>query len=74
VVEGGPAYVAGVRNGDVLLQVDELKVTSSNYGWENRFRMPAGTTLKLTLIRNGKTVRRKAILREILQPSFSKRK
>ena len=27
VVDGGPAYEAGVHNGDVLLQVDEVRVT-----------------------------------------------
>jgi hypothetical protein len=72
VVEHGPAYDAGVRNGDVLLQVDEVLVTSWSDRWLSRFCMPAGTKLKLTLKRAGKTLKTTATLRQILQPSPNK--
>lgn len=74
VVDGGPAYEAGVRNGDVLLQVDEVTVKGWTDDWLSRFYMPAGTKLKLTLQRDGKIFTTTATLREILQPSPNKNK
>jgi len=74
VVDGGPACDAGVRNGDVLLQVDKVPVTGWSDSWRNRFYMPAGTKLKLTLSRSGKIFTTTATLREILQPSSNKNK
>jgi S1-C subfamily serine protease len=74
VVDGGPAYEAGVRNGDVLLQVDEVTVRGWTDDWLSRFYMPAGTKLKLTLQRDGKIFTTTATLREILQPSPNKNK
>ena len=74
VVKGSPAYEAGVRNGDVLLQVDEVTVRGWTDDWLSRFSMPAGTKLKLTLQRDGKTFTTTATLREILQPSPNKNK
>lgn len=73
VVEGGPAYEAGVRSGDVLLQVDEIPVTGWNNTWLSRFCLPAGTKLKLTLKRDGKIFNTTATLRDILQPSLSRK-
>ena len=69
VLKGGPAYAAGVRDGDVLLQVDGIPVTSWNESWLSRFELPAGTSLKLTLKRDGKSFQTTATLREILQPA-----
>ena len=74
VVDGSPAYEAGVRNGDVLLQVDEVTVRGWTDDWLSRFYMPAGTKLKLTLQRDGKIFTTTATLREILQPSSNKNK
>jgi hypothetical protein len=74
VVEGSPAYDAGVRDGDVLLQVDEVVVTGWSDSWRSRFYMPAGTKLKLTLSRDGKIFTTSATLREILQTSSNKNK
>jgi S1-C subfamily serine protease len=74
VVIGSPAYEAGVRDGDVLLQVDEIVVTGWSDSWRSRFYMPAGTKLKLTLKRDGKIFNTTATLREILQPSPNKKK
>jgi hypothetical protein len=72
VVDGSPAYEAGVRNGDVLLQVDDVKVTSWSASWIDRFRRPAGTRLNLVLKRDGQTVRVTATLRDILERRLSK--
>ena len=68
VVEGSPAWDAGVRNGDVLLRVGKSDVTKWRtnpelLGFNSR---PAGTKLKLTL-RRGKTMfKAHVVLREIL--------
>jgi len=69
VVDGGAAYEAGVRNGDVLLQVDKVAVTSWSESWLRHFRMPAGTKLKLRLRRDGKIFTTTATLRQILEPN-----
>ena len=73
VIEGGPAHEAGVRNGDVLLRVDELAVTSWSDSWQSRFRLPAGTKLKLTLTRDEKPFNTTAILREIVNPGVERK-
>lgn len=54
-----PAYQAGIRNGDVLLKIDDLDVTKwrtdPNVLPLSRFwNRPSGTKLKLTLSRNDK--------------------
>lgn len=72
VLDGGPAYDAGVRNGDVLLQVDGEKITSWSRSWLDRFGMRAGTKLNLTLDRDGKIFNATATLRDILAPSKDK--
>jgi S1-C subfamily serine protease len=64
--------VPGVRNGDVLLQVDEVRLTSWSQSWLNHFGLKAGAKLKLTLDRDGKTFKTTATLREILAPSKHK--
>jgi len=69
VVTGSPAYDAGIRNGDVLLRVDNIKVVAWTDDWESRFRMPAGTKLSLELQRAGTNFETTAILREILHPN-----
>jgi len=69
VVDGGPAYEAGVRDGDVLVQVDGVMVTSWSESWLKRFSRTAGTKLKLKLNRDGKIFNTTATLREILKPS-----
>jgi S1-C subfamily serine protease len=73
VIDGSPAYEAGVRNGDVLLKVGDLDVTKwrtdptilplSRF-WEG----PPGTRLELTLKRGTETLKAKAVLRQILGP------
>jgi hypothetical protein len=74
VIEGGPAYEAGVRNGDVLLRVDDVAVTSWSDSWLSRFRLPAGTKLKLTLKRDEKIFNTTATLREIVKPGAERKR
>jgi hypothetical protein len=65
---GSPAYEAGVRNGDILLQVDEIPVTGWSKNWLSRFNMPPGTKLHLTLQRVGKAFKTTVTLRQIIPP------
>ena len=71
VIKGSPAYVAGVRDGDVLLDVDGIRASSWNRDWLSRFSLPAGTKLKLTLDRKGKVFQTTATLTDILQPNHN---
>lgn len=73
VADGSPAAEAGIRNGDVLLKIGELDVTT----WRtdptilplSRFWMrPAGTKLKLGLKRGTETLQLTVALRKILPP------
>lgn len=68
VAVGGPAYDAGIRDGDILLQVDEFPATAVNGDWDDRFCAPAGTNVRLTLKRKGRIFVTVATLRNILPP------
>jgi hypothetical protein len=72
VEEGSPAYEAGVRNGDILVAVDDIAATSWDYKWLSRFYLPAGTKLHLTLQRGGKKFKTTATLRQIIPPTDGK--
>jgi len=72
VVEDGPACLAGIRNGDILLKIGELDTTK----WKtdpnvlplSRFwSRPAGTSLNLTIRRNQQTHDFTATLRDIFK-------
>jgi Aspartyl protease/PDZ domain len=74
VIEGSPAYEAGIRDGDVLLKVGNLdatkwrtdpKVLPLSRFWEQ----PPGTRLQLTLKRGNRTFKATAVLRQILDPA-----
>ena len=75
VVEGSPAWEAGIRNGDVLLRIGELDATK----WRTdpavrskRFRtLPPGTKLELTLRRGKDVFKANVVLRQILSPETS---
>ena len=74
VVEGTPAWAAGIRNGDVLLSIGDLDVTKwrtdPNVLPLRRFwECPAGTILNLTYTRNGTVHKAPVILWEILVQS-----
>jgi hypothetical protein len=73
VVKDSPAYEANVRDGDILLSVDNIKVTSWNERWLNQFYRPAGTKLELTLQRKDEILKTTAILRDILKPASEKK-
>jgi hypothetical protein len=73
VVEGSPAWEAGIRNGDVLTRIADLDVTR----WRTdpavlplaRFwTRPPGTKLELTLRRGKKVFEAEIVLRQILSP------
>lgn len=73
VIDGTPAYEAGIRNGDVLLKVGDLdatkwrtdpKVLPLSRFWE----APPGTRLELTLKRGSATFKKTVVLRQILSP------
>jgi C-terminal processing protease CtpA/Prc len=73
VINGSPAFAAGIRNGDVLLKVGGLdatkwrtdpKVLPLSRFWEG----PPGTRLELTLKRGASTFKSTPVLRQILSP------
>lgn len=77
VVPHSPAEQAGVRTGDVLLNIDSLDVTA----WQTQpgimplsqfWARPPGTRLMLTLERNHQIVVLPVILQEILGPESQK--
>ena len=72
VVEGGPAQVAGMRNGDILLKVGDRDMRN----WrkdpdvlrERLCELPAGTKLDYTLKRGEETLKISVLLKDILLP------
>jgi hypothetical protein len=69
VTVGSPAYKAGIRNRDILLQVDGIHATTWSEAWLSKFELPAGTKLHFLLQRNGTNFETVATLREILKPN-----
>ncbi len=77
VLDGSPAYEAGVRNGDVLLSIGRLDVSHWRTDPKLRpnrafYERPAGTRLDLTLKRGSETFKKTVILRQILAPERRK--
>jgi hypothetical protein len=66
VVRGSPAYIAGIRNGDRLLQVGEVPVRGLTTDWLSQFEKAPGTKLELTLERNNTNFTTTAVLRDIV--------
>jgi S1-C subfamily serine protease len=62
VTAGSPAYEAGIRNGDILLNRDA----------NGTFEQPAGTKINFTLKRDDKIFTTTAVLRNILPPDSTK--
>lgn len=73
VVSGSPADEAGVRTGDILLQVDEISVVGWTDDWRSRFEKPPRTKLLLTLRRDAKDFKTTATLRQIIGPNTDKK-
>ena len=78
VVPGSPAFLAGIRDNDVLLKIDDLDITK----WRTDPRVlplsrfwerPAGTILNLTLKREEREFEVIVLLKDILGPKVSKR-
>lgn len=74
VVKGTPAYLSGVRDGDMLLKLDSEEVTK----WRadpgvmpGPFHDPPGTKVVLTLRRGGTEFQTTVVLKDILGPSAS---
>jgi hypothetical protein len=72
VLDGGPAYEAGLRNGDRLLSVEGRDVagwrTDPN-GWMSNtstFEQPAGTKVRLTVRRDAQPMDVAIVLQELL--------
>ncbi len=53
LTEGGAAYDAGIREGDVITRVGEVRVTSSPELQEQVSRYRPGDKIKVTLLRDG---------------------
>jgi hypothetical protein len=73
VVDGGPAFAAGIRTGDLLLKIGDLDATKwrtdPNVLPLTRFwEKPAGTRLELTVKRGNETLTKTAVLKDILTP------
>ena len=73
VLEGSPAYEAGIRNGDILLKVGDTDLTKGRVDQIRlleQFTWPTnGTKLVLTLQRGTKSFDTTPVLRQILKPS-----
>jgi len=72
VIKGGPAYSAGIRNGDVLLRIGGLDATKWRTDPDimplSRFwEMPAGNKVYLVLMRDGKKQEITVTLKEIFR-------
>lgn len=66
VIEKTPAYEAGIRNGDILLQLNGASISKLVSSWENGFHKPAGTRIEFVLKRGDKKFTSTAVLRDII--------
>ncbi|HTV61684.1 MAG TPA: aspartyl protease family protein [Verrucomicrobiae bacterium] len=78
VIKRSPAYDAGIRNGDVLLKIDNRDVTDwrddPNVKINSAFcDQPSGTKIELTLNRGGKIFRTTVTLQNIFPPDSAAR-
>lgn len=56
VVSGGLAEGAGLKKGDVITKVDDYRVSDYKYFKYYLYRYHLGDTIKITYVRNGKTL------------------
>ncbi|MDB6068164.1 MAG: hypothetical protein JWR26_4372 [Pedosphaera sp.] len=70
VIEGSPAYRAGIRNGDILLKIDQIDVEKADVV-NSRFNDPPGTKIELTLKRGDSIYTKTVELQNILGPASS---
>lgn len=72
VVQDTPAYEAGIRNGDVLIQAKRISGVNSPMDVSSNFPMlPAGTRIDLTLKHEEKTYNTTVTLRDIFPTAAS---
>jgi hypothetical protein len=72
VLEGGPAYEAGIRNGDIVLKLGEQWATNWTEGpTAASNKRSAGSKLELLLKRGEKTFNSVVVLRDIFPPVAS---
>lgn len=64
VLNNGPSNIAGLRPGDILLEVGGIKVTNGKHAINMIARAKPGTSVKLILQRNGKRVEKQVITGE----------
>jgi hypothetical protein len=70
VIEGSPAYDAGIQNGDMLVKINQQWSTNRPQLSTHLFRtLPAGTRIDLTLKRGEGTVNTTVVLRDIFPSS-----
>ena len=73
VLEGTPAYEAGIRNGDVLLKVNGRSWTELPEGPNDvSMQHPPGTSVAFTVRRGGTTFTATVVLQELLAPKSEK--
>jgi C-terminal processing protease CtpA/Prc len=79
VLKGTPAWEANVRDGDVLLKIDDLDATR----WRTDPAVkpngclsdpPAGTKVRLTLKRGDKEFQTEIVLRDLIGPDVATKK
>jgi len=63
IVEGGAAAQADLKAGDIILEIDNREVNRPNELQSYVASLTAGTTVKLKIFRDGKTLERKVTLK-----------
>jgi serine protease Do len=62
VVKGGPAEKAGLKNGDIITEFDGRKIREMNELPRLVAVTPVGKKVKVTIIRNGKTLHKTVVM------------
>jgi Tfp pilus assembly protein PilF len=72
VLEGGPGWRAGVRDGDLLLRIDDYVVTNwhTDTNFVKRQNLKPGTALRLTLARGTNVFNTTVVEEQILGPAW----